>query len=659
MLIFDQLRKDDRSLRVLAIVVLCGMVTLVMGLWYVQLFSGRRYREDQQDQAYRSIRVPALRGKIVDRNGIGLAENRPNYTIQLYLEELRPRFEYEYTNFVKKNWIRQNPGTRITRSIRLKLYQESRYRAASNVVFQLSEILDQPLVLDENKFHEHHRARSALPMPIVNNLTPQQVARFMERKINPPAVDLDTQPIRYYPYQRLAAHVLGHLRRDDSSAVNEEAFVNYRLMDFKGVIGIEATFDQELRGRAGIKSVLVNSQGYRVSENVWTPAEAGKNVVLTLDLPIQQAAEAALKTVHPQVRGAAIVLDAGTGSILAMASQPSFDPNVFLDRISPEEWKAMNDEKMRPMINRATKEDYPPGSVFKMLVALAALEAGVLDPAEVYHSTGEFRWSNWARPIRCTAGPGEFDFRRAFIKSSNPYFIEYGLRAGVDRLLQLGRQFDFGERTGIPLNQETSGLFFSSTDEKRKRYPAEPWHKGDTANLCIGQGFVDVTPLQVALMTAAVCNGGKLLKPRVVESIEPQELFDESGRVTFPPEVRRQIKLAPRHWRLLQEAMFADVEDEEGTAFKAFHGPDKKPLVPGMRIGGKTGTAQQHGAAREYITWFASFGHCEGTSGGPYVVIVMVEGGGSGGGTCAPVARRIYQALQKRVAAMQAQEGSS
>ena len=247
---------------------------------------------------------------------------------------------------------------------------------------------------------------------------PEQVARFQENSGKTPALNLEIQPVRYYPYKTTAAHVLGYLQRSEGADEDEETILfNYRLPDYEGKVGIEAAFDEELRGSAGVKSVLVNSLGYRQSETTITPPEPGKNVILTLDLPIQQAAERALRSRSPNERGAAIVMDARNGDVLAMVSSPAPDPNQFTPRIAPEYWQELTDPRQLPLINRATGASFAPGSIFKIVVALAGLEAGMINSSVTITNTGSIRVGN--HPIRDTAPPGVYNFQLAFIKSCN------------------------------------------------------------------------------------------------------------------------------------------------------------------------------------------------------------------------------------------------
>jgi penicillin-binding protein 2 len=412
---------------------------------------------------------------------------------------------------------------------------------------------------------------------------------------------------------------------------------NFRLSDYRGLVGIEGEFDSELRGKAGVKSVLVNSLGYRQSENIWAPAEPGRNVVLTIDAAIQQSAESALQSARPgTTRGAAVVMDPNTGEILAMASSPTFDPNVYIPRISREESRRLNDEILMPQKNRAMQENYAPGSVFKVVTGLAALEAG-LDPNRKFYNPGYIFVPGRRREIKDLANPGEYDFHRAFIKSSNFYFITNGMNAGIEKIVKIGHRLHFGERTGLLSRTETPGVFPSLARVRRG------WIAPDTANLCIGQGFISVTPLQVAVMIGAVANGGKVLWPRLVQRVEPAEPHRGEMIIEFPPKPPRDdLGVSKPSLDITREAMLADVE-EGGTG--------KQALVPGMSIGGKTGTAQITDAQNNLIghtVWFAS---CAPFESPRYVVVVMVEGdlgaGVSGGGTCAPVAAQIYRTIQK------------
>ncbi|HKQ39399.1 MAG TPA: penicillin-binding transpeptidase domain-containing protein, partial [Verrucomicrobiae bacterium] len=523
MLFFDQLKKSDPTLRTLAWGAFAGMAILLAGLWYVQVVSYHQHAENQKAQSYRTVRIPAIRGKILDANGQPLAENRPAYNINLYLDELRSQF--------KQEWKRSAPKTRTKKGELAWLQAQARYRVVSNIIQHLSTVVQQPVALDFDRFMNHYTNQLALPLPIMTNLTPTQVARFQEQPSTLPGLDLEIQPTRTYPRGQSGAHMLGFLRRDDSSMKDEDAFFNFRLPDYKGQVGLEGAFDQVLRGRAGVKSVLVNNLGYRQSETIWAPADPGKNLVLTINLDLQHAAEKALAGTQPDVRGAAVIMDPNNGDILALVSIPSYDPNLFLPRVNRAHWDMLMDEDLKPTRSRATQENYQPGSIFKIVTGLACLESGLDPNAKIYNPpgpSGKGRIYVGRRPIDDTAPAGEYDFRRAFIMSSNTYFITNGLKAGVEKIVSIGHRLHFGERTGIPTWQDNGGIF--PTPRRIKT----GWVEGETANLCIGQGEIAVTPLQMAVMASAIANGGTVFWPRLVARIEPQDLLSGEQPTIIP-----------------------------------------------------------------------------------------------------------------------------
>jgi len=631
MLFFDQLHKGDPQLRGLAWAITSGLAVLFAGLWYVQVVSARDFHEEQHNQSYRTIRLPSQRGKILDRNGLALADNRPSYNLSLYLEDeaLREQFRHEYQRL---------RGTRpMPAAQKLALARAARYQVVSNAVLELARILQQPVGLSEAQFHRHYERSLALPLPILPSLTVTQIARFQECPSNPPGLDMDVQPTRVYPYGSTAAHVLGYLVRDSSSYEEEESFFNYRLPDYAGFSGLELSYNDELRGRAGAKSVLVNSLGYRQSERIWSPVAAGESVVLTLDVGLQQAAEKALHDVRSdgaETRGAVVVLDVRNGDILALCSAPRYDPNMFVRGWTMTERQHWTNELLGVQHNRAINGGYAPGSIFKIVTGLAALEAG-WSPTNVVECPGYAQVGR--RIIRCKA-PGEHDFKSGFKRSCNRYFIECAINgAGADRILALAQRFHLGERTGVPLRSDSPGLLPTHSWQS---FNKPDWRDGDTANLSIGQGELLVTPLQEAVMIGAVANGGKVFWPRLVQTVRPLDAPPEAAGQTVPAgRLRDTLPVSARNLQVIREAMLADVEETGGTGRGA--------AVLDFRVCGKTGTAEvkQGNTVVDRITWFASFGPFESPR---YAVVVMVVSGGSGGGTCAPVAQKIYRELQRR-----------
>ena len=651
MLIFDELKKNDQQLRLVAVALAAGLSVLLAGLWWVQIVSTRKYESHLQTQSYRTVRIPAVRGKIFDRDGRVLAENRPHYNLNLYLDDFRKQFETVCKQVLAKAQAdraqliaaqEKKLGRSLTKDERKKLAltkeereqfrNQARLGVANNVILQVSERLDQPLTFDEVKFSRHYESQRALPYPVLRNLGTAQIARFEEKYPGGLGVDLEVQPVRTYPFGTTAGHVLGYLQRDDSSAQGEESFFSYRLPDYRGAVGIEAGFDPELRGRAGAEAVLVNNLGYRQTENVWSPPEPGHDVVLTLDINIEEAAASSLANhVGADARAAVVVMDVRRGDVLAMVSSPTINPNYFVEGFPSNELVRLDDLKSRPRINRATQENYAPGSIFKPIIGLAALEAG-LKPDALVDNPGYVYVGR--RHIGDLAPPGQYNFRRAILRSSNTYFITVGLQAGIDNIVRMAEKFHFGERTDLPTRQETPGILPT---------PARVhsgWHDGDTANLCIGQGEIAVTPMQMAVAYAAIANGGKVLWPRLVERIEPQDPASGEAVTNFPSGiVRGNIDVSGRSLNILREAMLAETEDPEGTGHAAVVGPE-------MRICGKTGTAQimdEQNHVVDHTVWFASFAPYENPR---YAVVVMVEHGGSSA-MCTPIAHDVYEAILK------------
>ena len=663
MLVFDELKKNEPQLRLVAVGLAAGLGLLLAGLWWVQIVSAREYQSHLETQSYRTIRLPAVRGKILDREGRVLAENRPRYNLSLYLDDLRQPFYSAYTNLLKsaRTVQKQNIagaekklGRSLTKA-ELKQFQfkpeflqqlraESRVRVAGNILAQVSEKIGQPLALDAKSFNSHYAKQLALPYPALKNLDAGQIARFEENYTNRLGADLELESVRSYPNGTMAGHLLGYVLRDDEAQSGENSYFNYFLPDYRGQVGVEAGFDAELRGRAGEESVLVNSLGYRQSENIGNQPEPGHNAVLTLDLDLQRAAENSLAAHRgADVRAAVVVMDVRNGDVLALASSPAFNP-VY----SANDPARMADETLRPAINRATQENYAPGSIFKVVVGLAALEAG-LNPEKKYtvdpdpENPGHSLIYVGRLKKKDTVPPGEYDFKHAIVRSSNSYFIQVGLQTGINRIVSLAEKFHLGETAGLRTRQETPG------DLPTLERVHHNWREGDTANVCIGQGEVAVTPLQMAVAYSAIANGGTVFWPRLVSRIEPQDPASRERATNFPSAlVRDHIGVSARSLRILHNAMLSETEDPEGTGYPAFHKADSDLK---LRVCGKTGTAQVQDSANRWVGynfWFASFAPYENPR---YAVVVLVqteEHSGSGGVTCAPIAHDIYETILEK-----------
>ena len=666
MFIFDQLRSREIPIRMMTIFILCCMFLLAASLWRLQVASGSDFRDRQQNQSIRTVRLPATRGHIVDRHKQPLAMNRLRFDVHMYIDELRPLF---YTHY-----MRLKNGNRLSRSEQDQLGRVARYQVASNLTMQVSLRLGQPLVLDEKKFHTHYYKRRFTPMAVIQDLSPEQLAKFVEQIHSVPGVDLSVNPVRTYPNGDMAFHTLGYLRRDDNPDSDDgtQPRFRYRLPDYIGVDGLEGVYDGLLRGVAGGKSIRVNNISYRTSEDIWAWPESGHDIALSIDREIQLAAEAALRANGPETRGAVVVMEPNTGDLLALVSLPGFDSNKFITGFSRAEITQLNDERLNRWLNRATGSGgvaYPPGSIFKIISAVAYLEEGLLDSDEKVYNPGYFRnqglYPHYS--LDDTAPPGDYDFVRAFKRSSNTYFIHYALtpdgrtdlwRQGKRVLLDWGNRFRLGQKTisslpdGLASPLREGGGYFPERGNELKREnqfgDEVPWAPGDVANLCIGQGEITVTPLQMAVMTSAVANGGKVLQPRLVTHVDSRQDFGQAQNHLIPVTTHSDLNLKPSTVKLLHKAMLADVADRDGSGRAA--------QVPGLAIGGKTGTAQimvptgqfhprtgMRLFRTDHITWFVSFAPVESPR---YTVVVMVESGESGGSTCAPIAGAIYRAIR-------------
>lgn len=663
MLIFDQIKKNDPQLRFVAMALAAGFFILLLGLWWVQIVSAGKYESHLQTQSYRSIRVPAMRGRILDCEGRVMAENSPRYNLSLYFDELSGEFQTEYNrlrpaHIVKKTtpswkfWVRPAASAHsqsLSKADIWNLKWQARYNVAGNLITETSQTIGRQLPFNYTNFARAYLSSLYVPYPIAQGLNADEIARFEENYSTNVGVDLDVQTTRIYPLGKTAAGVLGYVVKDDSSGVDDDMF-NYRLPDFRGVVGVEAGYNDDLHGQPGAELVMVNNLGYRQAESIGSEPEPGRNVVLTIDLDIQRAAEKALADHQgADPRAAIIVMNVRTGDILAMVSSPAIDPNYFTRNLPPDEMQKetamLEDTNLTPQINFATYAAYEPGSIFKPIVGLAALEDG-LNPRETYQveenpdEPGKGCIHVGKRKIKDTAPPGEYNFKLAIERSSNSYFINAGLHTGIDKVVEMAEKFHLGEKTGLKTRQDASGIFPSL-----QRVEKSDWHDGDSANICFGQGAMAVTPIQMAIVYCAIANGGTVLYPRLVDRIESQDPNSGDATVVYPSGVVRDyLGVHPRSMQTLHDAMLGETEDEEGTG--------KPAQVPGLHICGKTGTAQIQNEKGELVAhnfWFASFAPYNNPK---YAVIVMVHKpmpqSGSGGQTCAPIAHDIYAELVKK-----------
>jgi penicillin-binding protein 2 len=652
MFIFETFKRETPRLRALSVVMGAGFLVLLAGLWFVQIVSGKQMQGRMEYQSFRTNALPAVRGRILDRTGTNvLADNRPQYNVAICLEELRGQFEAEYTNHVLHDYTNQlaanyrrehpdvvklPPGTlKLATSTRTTLKMEAKYNVVSNLTAQVATLLQQPVALDPARFRHFYTNYTYVPMQVFTNLNAAQIARFSEMLSTTPGLELETEPMRNYPHKELAAHLLGYVRPTGGDS-------QYLPINYEGEAGLEQVFNDTLRGREGEDLVQVNNQNFRQHDEVLSPNQNGSDLYLTLDLPIQLAAQQALG--EGNIRGAAVVMDVHSGDILAMVSTPAFDPGEFARAISPERFQQLSDPKMKPQSNRATYEAFPPGSTFKIITTIACLENGVMNPEEIYHSPpnpidpfkGIFNEDGYH--IKDTAPPGDYNFERAFYHSSNSYFCHYGMKAGLRKLLEVAKRFHLGEKTDFPGHQEVAGTV------PRPEQAGKSMLFNSAPYVSIGQE-ITVTPLQMTVMISAIANGGTIYWPRIVSGATSPE--SEAVEELYPKaRVRDQVQLNPQYLQLIRHAMLEDTEHPDANGYPAFHYGNGAPFLPNFHVAGKTGTAQVDSPGLDYkqVVWFDSYGPFENPR---YAVVVMVLDGGSGGGTCGPIARQIYQAIDK------------
>jgi penicillin-binding protein 2 len=470
--------------------------------------------------------------------------------------------------------------------------------------------------------------------PVKRNLTFEETARFMAEAPDASGLEFELKPARRYPAGETLCHVLGTVGEISGRelAAHFQAG-DYRPGDSIGKSGLELEYESLLRGTVGWERIEIDAKGRRLRTLDLKQPKAGVDLELTIDMDFQRFVEDAFT----ERAGAAIAMDPDTGRILAVVSKPGFDLGLFSPHISARQWKALVDDPSHPLENRAVRGLYPPASTFKIVTAIAALQEGLVTPQETFVCKGALELGG--QKFRCwnSYGHGKVDLRRAIVESCDVYFYELGLRLGPEKLARYASLFGFGRPTGVKLPQEAPGLV-PSAPWKRRAYDL-PWKDGDTINMAIGQGYMTATPLQIALMTSVAANGGKLIKPTILQRIR-----DADGATLFAhtPQVVHEPAVASEHFRLLRSAMI------QVTAAKA--GTGKRCRIPGLNVAGKTGTSQvirhirktEEGAEVPYHERaHAIFTAYVDSRPKKLAVTVVVEHGGGGGQSAAPIARKI------------------
>jgi len=565
---------------------------LAFAYWYVQIARGDYYFELSENNRIRSVKLTAPRGYVLDRNGSVLVENEPAYSLQLYRREAK------------------NLQASVDFAVRL---------------------LGLPADQVQARLARGRRYPEFVPIPIAENLTLEEVARVEARAPEHPEFAIAVSQRRLYKRGNSAAHVLGYLAEATPDQIRASSN-GYRLGDWIGQKGIESSYEKLLGGTNGERRVIVDSHAREIKEESRLESRPGQNLFLTIDRELQELAE---ESFADKV-GSAVALDPRTGEILALVSSPSYDPNWFTRRVTPEEWSSLLSNSNHPLQNRAIQNMYSPGSVFKIFLAYGALALGEVDPNARIFCPGHAVF--YGRTFRChrRGGHGWVDLRNAIKLSCDVYFYNLGRRLGVDRIAEIAHAFGFGEPTGLDLTHEKAGLVPSEEWARTKR--GARWYPSETISVSIGQGPVLVTPLQVARAVSGLIEGGRLPTPHLfLASQDPRT----GVRLRYDSPPRKSLPLDARRLALVKDGMWAVMNEPGGTAFGS--------RIPGLEAGGKTGTVQiagrdavlRAGVDRSRIedhAWFTAFAPMNDPK---IVVVVFVEHGGHGGAVAAPIARRL------------------
>ena len=628
----DIMRRDDDStskIAVLAILIGAAMALLLGRMWYVQIIKGDAYKSRIKGHSQLTVRLPAVRGEICDRNGIPLVENRASMEVEFYLPDIVRAWKEEHGSVPKRKYWGLDHGMRALKEEPdiVKIVNES-------IVPNLEKL---GLAGDYNtrKLQVHFRDNSEVPFVYRQDLDFETMARFSENNLNLPGVTVSLKPVRHYVYGALAAHLFGYVGVPKDIDKDEAGQFSFYQPDIEGKAQIEQAFDDDLKGKAGTRFLQRNARGVIDGETSRIEPKQGAKILLTIDARIQQVVEKAMRVVG---RGAAVVLDPNTGEILAMASVPSFDPNQFVPSISKADWEKLASDRTDPLMNRAINA-YAPGSTFKLCTALAGIRAGVEN--KEFDCSGGVQYGN--KYMKCwvlTATPplpphGHQDLSTALKNSCDPFFYQYGNAAGIDQIDTVSAMLGLGKKTGLPLNNEANGIIPGPAWLVQAR-PRDRWSQGHTANTAIGQGDVLASPLQMADVTATVANGGTVYRPSLVKKVVAQDgviVKEESPKATA--NFLKDSGITAEQFEKVRKGMWRVVNDGDGTARKA--------RVKGVEVAGKTGTAQfWRSGIKDYHTWFVSFAPYEKPR---YVVCVLVQGGKSGGSVAAPIAAKILEQI--------------
>ena len=599
----QELRRFHTRLLAAAMFVLLCFGLLAFRLTHLQVVKHEELSVRAENNRIAVVPIVPNRGLIVDRNGVVLADNYSAYTLEL---------------------------------------MPSRINDLDATINQLAEVID-ILPRDRKRFKRlMDESKNFESLPIRTKLTDEEVARFTAQRYRFPGVEVKARLFRNYPLGEVGSHLLGYIGRinqAEKEVIDEsDDAPNYRGTEYIGKLGIEQSYEADLHGTTGFEEVETSAAGRAVRRLHSNPATPGNKVVLSIDIRLQ----ALVESLYGDRRGALVAIDPRSGEVLAFVSKPTFDPNLFVDGIDSESWKELNESPDKPLLNRALRGTYPPGSTYKPFMAMAALNANKRSPSTLINDTGAFIFGGHRYGSPENERGGIMDMRRAIVESSNVYFYTLANEMGVDLIHDELSPFGFGRKTGIDVEGEVSGLLPSTHWKRRayKRADQQKWYAGETISLGIGQGYNSFTMLQLATAMATLVSGGQRYEPRLVRRIDDVLTGDQRqiSAHAIPP-----IGLKPEQVAVIREAMHGVTIS--GTSTRVFAGA-------GYQSGGKTGTAQAVGLKqnekysanrveerlRDHALYVA-FAPVENPQ---IAVAVIVENAGWGAGAAAPIARRLF-----------------
>jgi len=607
------------------------LLVLAGGLAYQQVIKGDIHHDRERMQSQRRIVVPGPRGDIVDREGRVLVGNRQRLSIVLYLDELQAEFRREYIR-VRKNYRETGDKDLPTSD---EMAQIARVSVAQHYLDQVNGIIGRDEKINNEDFDNARFSNQLLlPYVLIDDLEPDEFARLVEHlPVNSP-LQVYTASKRVYPYDSAAAHVIGMVKADtsvDAEDLGGDDLKTFRMRGTVGRDGLEKQFDALLQGEAGGAIFQVDRMGYKVKPLQTRMPRQGRKLVTSLDIDLQQVAENKFAEITSGNSGAVVALDVNTGEVLALASLPNYNLNETSPRISAEKYAEIEDQG--GWLNRAVSGLYPPGSTFKLVTSIAGLRSGAITPDSVYVTNGTFIVGNHSFRDHAGCITGPIDFRLAIQQSVNTFFCNFGMLTGPAAISAEARRFHLTEPMGLEL-PETHAMFVGN-DEWKRKHVGEPWRDGDTANLSIGQGYIQVTPLQMACFTASLARRETYTRPYLLH--QP----DRPGQHTEP------IGLTSEQSGALLEAMENVVT--KGTA-SLINAPKLGLATPGLRIAGKTGTAQKDAtvngkSGKIEIAWYV----CYAPADHPEIAIAVVVEGDTpdesyaGGRYAAPIGQAVLK----------------